>query len=223
MIVSLSKFGVGHVGGLALALGVGAAIAALPAIASADTPESGAETSSGTPARHAPARAPHGPQAASPRRSKRHSVPAGAARSASAAPRASAVLSRATHPAMPAAEPLAWTAAAVARREAASVAAAANPIGDFFQFFVGDGTVEHPNGGILYGNGYSWTLQTCPQLGCDGGNGGLIGNGGNGFAGGDGGNAGWFGTGGNGGYGVRSINNGVGGNGGSGEIGRAHV
>ena len=53
-----------------------------------------------------------------------------------------------------------------------------------------NGTAEHPNGGILIGNGYSWTSTTCTGiLACAGGNGGLIGNGGNGYNGGDGGDA----------------------------------
>mgnify|MGYP000638510072 CR=1 FL=1 len=54
----------------------------------------------------------------------------------------------------------------------------------------------------LFGNGYSWTADTCDQGDpCNGGKGGLIGNGGNGYNGGNGGAAGWFGSGGNGGSG----------------------
>ena len=83
-----------------------------------------------------------------------------------------------------------------------AAAAVSDPVSDFIRIFVGDGTPDNPNGGILLGSGYSWRSETC-QLGpCNGGNGGLIGNGGNGFRGGNGGNAGWFGVGGNGGDGL---------------------
>ena len=58
----------------------------------------------------------------------------------------------------------------------------------------------HPNGGILMGNGYSWTSETCTGgLACNGGRSGLFGNGGNGFNGGNGGSAMLFGNGGKGG------------------------
>ena len=117
----------------------------------------------------------------------------------------------------PVALPLMWAAAAVSRREtpraaaavdsdepvevAAAAAEGSDPIADLFRFFIGDGTADNPDAGILLGNGYSWTDQTCPAgTSCDGGNGGLIGNGGNGFNGGDGGSAGWFGNGGDGGF-----------------------
>ena len=67
----------------------------------------------------------------------------------------------------------------------------------------GNGTAEHPDGGILIGNGFSWDADTCTgTTACNGGNGGLIGNGGSGYNGGHGGSAGWFGSGGNGGAGV---------------------
>ena len=80
---------------------------------------------------------------------------------------------------------------------------------------VGNGTAEHPNGGILVGNGYSWTAATCTgSSSCAGGNGGIIGNGGNGYNGGDGGSAGWFGNGGHGGDGVAGGSGGSGGAGG---------
>ena len=110
----------------------------------------------------------------------------------------------------PVAETLAWTVAAAVRRErqaaavggtpaAPAFAVGANPIEDFIRVFIGDGTADNVNAGILFGNGYSWTDETCAGLTpCDGGNGGLIGNGGNGAQGGDGGDAGWFGDGGDG-------------------------
>lgn len=102
----------------------------------------------------------------------------------------------------PAAAPVVWTAAK-----------AANPVQNVVGIFIGDGTATHPNAGLLIGNGYSWTAQTCNEgKPCNGGRAGLLlGNGGNGFAGGNGGSAGLFGDGGGGGAGV---NGGAGGNGG---------
>lgn len=142
---------------------------------------------------------------------------------------------------VPAAAPLAWTALAASRREfdtapvnvrpAASTTnsqpatpalfskatVSANPIQNIVNFFIGNGTAEHPDAGILVGNGYSWTSETCNQgTSCTGGRSGLLfGNGGNGFAGGDGGSAGLLGNGGAGGAGV---DGGVGGNGGAGGL-----
>jgi CubicO group peptidase (beta-lactamase class C family) len=133
----------------------------------------------------------------------------------------------------PVAMPLMWTLAAVSRRNpagngppptassarttgepagpppqrpsvsAAAVAAPA-PLEGVLRLFIGHGTAANPDAGIFFGNGYSWTAQTCPAGACDGGRGGLIGNGGDGFAGGRGGSAGWFGNGGNGGTAVEA-------------------
>lgn len=88
--------------------------------------------------------------------------------------------------------------------------------GSILRFFIGNGTAEHPNAGILLGNGYSYTSYAgaCTAGACTGGNAGLIGNAGSGFAGGGGGAAGWFGNGGNGGAGVSGGNGGAGGRGG---------
>ncbi len=82
---------------------------------------------------------------------------------------------------------------------------------------VGNGTAAHPDAGLLVGNGYSWTAQTCNQgAACAGGRSGLLwGNGGNGYAGGNGGSAGLVGDGGSGGDGV---DGGAGGNGGRGGL-----
>ena len=98
----------------------------------------------------------------------------------------------------------------------APASAPSDPIAAFIRFFVGDGTADNPDAGILFGNGYSFTDYggTCSSGSCDGGKAGLIGNGGNGFNGGNGGAAGWFGNGGAGGAGVAGINDGAGGNGG---------
>lgn len=101
------------------------------------------------------------------------------------------------------------------RASVVATAVAANPISDFVGTLVGNGTPEHPNGGLLVGNGYSWTAQTCPAGSCNGGDGGLLGSGGNGYNGGNGGSAGWIGKGGNGGD---ATNGGAGGNGGTGGL-----
>lgn len=117
----------------------------------------------------------------------------------------------------PAAAPLAWTALAVSRRELGAGSEKAAPVQNFVGIFISNGTAAHPNAGLLIGNGYSWTAQTCNQGSpCDGGRSGLlVGNGGNGFAGGNGGSAGLFGNGGAGGSG---IDGNAGGNGGVGGL-----
>ena len=91
-----------------------------------------------------------------------------------------------------------------------------HPLADLVAVFVGNGTAEHPDGGILIGNGYSWTSQTCTGGAvCAGGRAGLIGNGGSGYNGGNGGAAGWFGDGGDGADGLLpGLAGGRGGNGG---------
>ena len=64
--------------------------------------------------------------------------------------------------------------------------------------FVSNGTLTHPNAGLLVGNGFSYDAITCPQGGCAGGQAGLLyGNGGNGWGGGNGGSAALIGNGGN--------------------------
>jgi CubicO group peptidase (beta-lactamase class C family) len=84
--------------------------------------------------------------------------------------------------------------------------------------FVGNGTADNPNGGLLVGDGYSYTgyAGACTSGACNGGIGGIIGNGGDGFAGGNGGAAGWFGAGGHGG--AATTVGGTGGKGGSGGL-----
>ena len=75
--------------------------------------------------------------------------------------------------------------------ESGAGAAAADPIADVVRIFIGNGTATHPDAGLLVGNGYSWTAQSCPGMApCTGGRSGLIGNGGAGFNGGAGGSAG---------------------------------
>ena len=261
---------VGRTGALALALGVGAVIVALPAIASAD-PRGSAASSDAGPARpaaatsrgvtHPGARAPQGRDTATPSAASRTRVPnVGAAAAITPTPAAKPPASRRNAGAAarpdsdqpePAAAPVASVAAAAAkvpdpvgggsgsggspsggdvpaaaalggsapaagrRQLGAASAAAARPIQNLIGTFVSDGTPEHPNAGLLIGDGYSWTAATCNQgAACTGGRSGLLlGNGGNGFAGGSGGSTGLFGDGGDGGAGV---NGGAGGQGGRG-------
>ena len=107
------------------------------------------------------------------------------------------------------------TSTGVAPKAAAVTAAGlhADPIGGFFRHFVGNGTANNPNGGLLVGNGFSYDATTCAAT-CDGGRAGLFGNGGRGFGGGVGGAAGWFGNGGAGGDGLAGGAGGAGGDGG---------
>lgn len=80
-------------------------------------------------------------------------------------------------------------------RPAQTPAGPVDPLRGFF----GNGSADRPNGGLIWGDGYSWTPETCPAGPCVGGNAGLFGNGGNGYNGGRGGSAGLFGEGGDGG------------------------
>lgn len=144
-----------------------------------------------------------------------------AAQADSAEPGGSRSTASAEHrspPAGPAGRAVKRTPAASLRNSrtfATTAGAQINPIADAVRVFIGNGDQNHPNGGLLAGNGYSWTAATCTNAaGCTGGNGGLVGNGGDGYAGGDGGNAGWVGNGGNGGTGVAGGKGGNGGNGG---------
>ncbi|MBU3707028.1 MAG: hypothetical protein FGM50_10175, partial [Mycobacterium sp.] len=76
-------------------------------------------------------------------------------------------------PLTPLAMPLAWTMVAASRREL-SAAAIANPVAAIIRVFVGDGTADNPNAGLLYGNGYSYTAYegACVSGACNGGSGG---------------------------------------------------
>ena len=132
----------------------------------------------------------------------------------------------------PVALPLAATALAVSRRELGSASKTGKAIattttgeplgagavgawqpGSILRIFVGNGTADNPNAGVLLGNGFSYTASSCTGgTACNGGNGGLIGSGGNGYNGGTGGSAGWFGNGGNGGAGINGGAGGAGGN-----------
>lgn len=239
----------GRVGALAVALGVGSAIAAIP-VAFADTTGSAGSTADASSGSVGPSTASS--RAAGPRRGGRSvavspgAAAAGKSRRGSDMSVASVASARAVpetkHSAatsipadgdMPGAAAVAWVAAGVSRRElgvestpvASRTAAAAGMSsagaaggwypGAILRIFVGNGTADNPNGGLLIGNGYSWTADTCTGFDpCNGGNGGLIGSGGAGYNGGNGGSAGWFGFGGSGGAGVAGGNGGSGGRGG---------
>ena len=114
---------------------------------------------------------------------------------------------------MPSGEP--FVARAATSDETSVGGSAASATADEFWLF-GNGTAEHPNAGMLFGDGFSWDASSCTGGGaCNGGNAGLLGgDGGNGFNGGSGGSAGWFGNGGKGGLGVPGGNGGNGGRGG---------
>jgi hypothetical protein len=138
----------------------------------------------------------------------------------------SSVLGSAGGDGAPEAAALAWTVAAVTRRELGAVGATAKaaavtttgqrtPLADFVRTFIGNGTADHPDAGILVGNGFSYDSTTCTgDTACNGGKGGILGDGGAGYNGGNGGNAGWFGTGGDGGDGLAGQSGGDGGRGG---------
>ena len=134
-----------------------------------------------------------GPQAAAKRNSSAAKAPTVAATRRVSLPRVSPIQSYSAR---------AYSAQALPT--AAAVAIPSPPTwrpGSVLRVFVGNGTADNPNAGLLLGNGYSYTgyAGACTTGACNGGIGGLIGNGGDGFAGGNGGSAGWFGSGGHGG------------------------
>ena len=98
--------------------------------------------------------------------------------------------------------------------------AAGGFIGTAIGFFISNGTPDHPNAGLLIGNGYSYSAIDAGTGGacadgkvCNGGNGGLmVGDGGNGLNGGKGGNVGFLAVGnaGNGGAGLDAVYNAAG-------------
>ncbi len=235
-------------GGLAVALSVGGAIAAAPAVASADTADSdgsrasasaGPTRSSSASVRSAPrgtAARPGMPGRTQPRRpavagpgagvrSARPAVPVRREQPTDSSPPAVPVVGPAAVP-VPRASASVTTrpeSGSTARAVAAPAARVVSPSasatagwqpGSILRLFAGNGTADNPNGGILIGNGYSWTADTCTGT-CDGGRGGLVGSGGDGFGGGNGGSVGWFGNGGTGGAGLPG---GIGGAGGSGGL-----
>jgi hypothetical protein len=83
------------------------------------------------------------------------------------------------------------TGSVVSAASASAAALGAWQPGSILRLFIGDGTAENPNGGVLIGNGYTWTgyAGVCTTGACTGGNGGLIGDGGGGYNGGGGGSS----------------------------------
>jgi hypothetical protein len=208
---SLHSVNVGRVGALAIALGAGAVIASLPAHASADAGS----------ADHAGASSITGSVRGSASPTVKRAASSAGPRLALAAP------AMASSPGYARRDPVSRKdhviqEDAVSQKDPVSPNAAAapgNPFTGIISFFVGDGTAEHPDAGLLYGNGFSYSESTCTGgTVCNGGRAGLVGNGGNGFNGGDGGSAILFGNGGAGGLGVTGVNNGAGGDGGSGGL-----
>jgi hypothetical protein len=179
---------------MAFSLGVGWAIAAAPSAFADDDVAKSPEVSAGSVTSTSHARRPaSGPRTAS-------------ASTATAGPGAAK---------QGPLRQLSPAAAAGPRPAAAATSTRNRPIANFVRTFVGNGTAAHPDAGILAGNGYSWTAQSCPTgTACDGGSAGLLGNGGNGYNGGNGGAAGWLGNGGNGGAGKSGAAGGTGGRGG---------
>lgn len=116
-------------------------------------------------------------------------------------------------PLAPAVAPLMLGTAAVGRRTTALTEPTADQRAS--RLF-GDGTAEHPDAGLLFGNGFSWDGSSCTgTAACHGGNAGLLGgSAGHGFNGGNGGAAGLFGRGGDGGDGRPDGSGGNGGRGG---------
>ena len=196
---------VGRIGALAVALGIGSATAVgLAASASAETGDTASERTTSTSRGTDPGKPAR--RAVSATSTRVSSAPQVGARSK---PAAAAVMAprRAQSPAAP----------SVAAASAPSTPQVPKPE-SFLRLFVGNGTADNPNAGILMGNGYSYTSYggACTSGACTGGNAGLVGNGGNGFAGGNGGAAGWFGDGGAGG--AATTPGGTGGSGGSGGL-----
>ncbi|GFG57292.1 hypothetical protein MMUR_14280 [Mycolicibacterium murale] len=80
-------------------------------------------------------------------------------------------------PVAPMVAPVMLSTATTGRRTGAPAGPASLP------WLFGDGTAEHPDGGLLYGNGFSWDALSCGgTTACNGGNAGLFGgSGGNGL------------------------------------------
>jgi len=186
--------------GIGSALGIGASVA-LAATAQADTAGS-TEPSAFAAGSTDAAKPTSRPRAATPARPTTRSA------RPSAGPQAAAKRNSATAkaPSVAATRRVSWLPAASAQplptAAAVSIPSPTNwQPGSVLRVFVGNGTADNPNAGLLLGNGYSYTgyAGACTAGACNGGIGGLIGNGGDGFAGGNGGSAGWLGSGGNGG------------------------
>ena len=205
----------------AVSLTVSAMLAATSGVASADRGGDSGSSDSGTRAARGNATAPASPTESTSRASRgaasvKPSKPAEKAGSSDDFPAAPAPA--ASVPAASAAKSAAPQSAAVVSAPAATVpaggkagsngkggllplgfqaplAAKASDGGPFLGLF-GNGTATSPNGGLVWGNGFSYDATTCPSgTVCNGGNAGfLFGDGGNGFNGGNGGRGGLLGT-----------------------------
>lgn len=135
---------------------------------------------------------------------------------AAAVPAAPAVLTKPAPVSFPAAPSRAAAALATVTPHTGPTASA-SAVPKILAFLVSDGTLAHPDAGLLLGNGFGFDATSCVAgAACNGGHAGLLfGNGGNGWNGGAGGNSGMIGNGGNGGPGTATVNGGTGGNGGA--------
>ena len=195
----------------ALGVGVGVAVLGGASVAQADTGNTsgtshGVRTTTARPATSG--RTSHSPQIAARSASSVRQSPHGAgavASPAAAVPRRSVALAPTVAFSYPVPNQLRGaSSSAVASTVASATGSAWHPgkyLGDFVAVFISNGTMTHPNAGLLIGNGFSYDSTTCPVGSmCDGGNGGILfGDGGNGWNGGNGGKAWLSGDGGNGG------------------------
>lgn len=175
----------------ALSIAVGAAVLTGAAVAHADSGDATGSPSHGTRISSTP---PSGIAGGSPR-----------AASATRAPdRRSVSLGRLTASTTAAVRTLptpyhasgASSSASTAKAAPTSAAVGWQP-GSVYSLFISDGSLTHPDAGLMIGNGFSYNADTCPDGGCNGGRAGLLyGNGGNGWGGGNGGSAGLIGDGG---------------------------
>ena len=218
----ISVIHVGRIGALAVALGIGSAVAvAQAASAQANTADAASEQTAATSGR-AESRGGESRGAESRRPAGTRAAATSAARAAGG--RQVAASRRQIGVAVSDRLPT-WSGGGKDRTPVAAPLAASVPgapptwkPGSILRVFVGNGTAENPNAGMLAGNGYSYAayIGACTTGACNGGVGGLIGNGGDGFAGGHGGAAGLLGAGGAGG--AATTAGGTGGKGGSGGL-----
>lgn len=195
----------------ALGVGMGVALLGGAATAHADNSDTGTARADRAGVRTtAHSSTSNGPRAAASR--KAASPAAGAPTPDTADPVVPQVLRRANSAS---ATPVAGAGASSSSSAVVPHGKALGQPGPVIAFFISDGTAAHPNAGLLFGDGFSYTVLSCTGTdACNGGRAGLIsGNGGSGYQGGNGGRAGFFGNGGTGGTG--NVNVPDGGNGGA--------
>ena len=212
---------VGRVGVLAVLLGVGVAGGLFPAVAFADSGSGGSVGSSGRGSGSEAGSASPKPRGRSPAsvageprvpsvvgaREVRPSLPSSSPRVSASPAMSSPVGERVVSWLADGVSggsgssdggPVGWAVSELSRRQWARRSGVG--AGQVWSYFFGNGTAEHPDGGVFIGNGYSWTAESCTGVtACTGGNGGLLGSGGDGYNGGNGGSAGGGGGGGGGG------------------------